>query len=104
MAEQILLEIGGRKLNIGSRQCSINGKSIALTPTECSILRILCQEKGSPVSAKELFQRIWGEDYYYGSDGTISVRICHLREKIGAPMGSRKCIKTVRGVGYKIEA
>lgn len=101
-AEDILTH-GGLVLNIKTHACLLNEKPLSLTPTEFSILKILCQQKGNVVSAEELFRRIWGEEYYSKNNSTITVHIRHLREKMGDSFESPKYIKTVWGVGYKIE-
>lgn len=101
--ETNILTHGGLTLNIDTHQCSLNERPLNLTPTEFTILRILCQEKGKVVSSEELFHRIWGEEYYTKSCNTISVHIRHLREKMGDTIDSPKYIKTVWGVGYQIE-
>ena len=100
--EEILVH-GGLTLNIRTHECTLTERPLALTPTEFSILRILCQQKGSVVSAEELFRRVWGEAYYSKNNSTITVHIRHLREKMGDSFESPKYIKTVWGVGYKIE-
>lgn len=101
--EEELLTCGGLVLNIKNHQCLLNEKPLSLTPTEFSILKILCQQRGSVVSAEDLFRRIWGEEYYSKNNSTITVHIRHLREKMGDSFESPKYIKTVWGVGYKIE-
>ena len=83
--------------------CSLNGEPIELTPTEFSILRILLENRGTAVSAEELFHQIWRDEYYSKSNNTITVHIRHLREKLGDRTDKPKYIKTVGGVGYKIE-
>lgn len=95
---------GGLVLNIETHECTINEKPLALTPTEFSILRILLQNKGKVVSAEELFHGIWGEEYFSKQNNTITVHIRHLREKMGDSFDQPKYIKTVWGVGYKIES
>lgn len=94
---------GGLMLNIKTHECTLNEKPLSLTPTEFSLLRILCQQKGNVVSSEELFRKIWGNEYYSKSNNTITVHIRHLREKMGDSFESPKYIKTVWGVGYKIE-
>ena len=89
----------GLTLNIKTHECFLNERLLALTPTEFSILQILLENKGGAVSSEELFHRIWKDEYYSKSSNTITVHIRHLREKMdGAPI-----IKTIWGVGYKIE-
>lgn len=102
-SEEDVIVHGALVLNISTHECTLNEKPLSLTPTEFSILRILCQQKGSVVSAEELFHRIWGEEYYTKNNSTITVHIRHLREKMGDSFESPKYIKTVWGVGYKIE-
>ncbi len=94
---------GALVLNIRTHECTLNEKTLPLTPTEFSILKILCQEKGNVLSSEELFHRVWGDEYYSKNNNTITVHIRHLREKMGDSFESPKYIKTVWGVGYKIE-
>ena len=81
--EEDVIIHSGLVLNIKTHECTLNEKPLQLTPTEFSILRILCQKKGSVVSAEELFHQIWGDEYYSKSNNTITVHIRHLREKMG---------------------
>lgn len=101
--EEGILVQGGLILNIKTHQCTLNEKELTLTPTEFSILRILCQSRGNVVSAEELFHEIWGNEYYSKSNNTITVHIRHLREKMNDSFEKPKYIKTVWGCGYKIE-
>ena len=94
---------GALVLNTRTHECLLNEKNLALTPTEFTILKILCQEKGNVLSSEELFHRVWGDEYYSKNNNTITVHIRHLREKMGDSFESPKYIKTVWGVGYKIE-
>lgn len=89
-------------LNTNTHECLLNEKPIILTPTEFSILRILCERKGEVVSSEQLFKKIWKDEYYSKSNNTITVHIRHLREKINDTFEDPKYIKTIWGVGYKI--
>ena len=93
----------GLFIDVNTHECRINEKPLSLTPTEFSILRILCENKGSVISSEKLFHEIWGDEYYSKSNNTITVHIRHLREKLGDAPDNPKYIKTVWGVGYKIE-
>lgn len=95
-----VLEHAGLAMHTKTHECLLDEKSLALTPTEFSILRILLENKGQVVSAEELFHQIWRDEYYTKSNNTITVHIRHLREKLG---DRAQIIKTVWGVGYKIE-
>ena len=93
----------GLIMNIRTHECMLNEKPLVLTPTEFSILRILLQRKGDVVSSEELFHEIWQDEYYSKSNNTITVHIRHLREKLDDTVDHSKYIKTIWGVGYKIE-
>ncbi|PES77778.1 hypothetical protein CN504_23915 [Bacillus anthracis] len=93
----------GLVINISTHECSLNEKPLSLTPTEFSILRILCENKGNVVSSEQLFHDIWGDEYFSKSNNTITVHIRHLREKMNDTVDNPKYIKTVWGIGYKIE-
>jgi len=90
-------------LNSSTHECLLNEKPLDLTPTEFYILRILLERKGKVVSAEELFREIWKDEYYTKSNNTITVHIRHLREKMGDTVENPQYIKTIWGVGYKIE-
>ena len=94
----------GLILNVKTHECLLNERLLSLTPTEFSILRILLQRKGSVVSAEELFHEIWQDEYYSKGNNTITVHIRHLREKMKDRVDKPKYIRTIWGVGYKIEA
>ncbi len=101
--EDDILAYSGLALNVKTHECTLNEKPLSLTPTEFSILRILCQRKGEVVSSEELFHQIWGDEYFCKSNNTITVHIRHLREKLGDSFEEPRYIKTVWGCGYKFE-
>lgn len=90
-------------LDIKKHECLLNDKPLPLTPTEFSILQILLENKGNVISGEELFHKIWKDEYYTKSNNTITVHIRRLREKLNDTLENPKYIKTVWGVGYKIE-
>lgn len=91
-------------LNRKTHECTLNEEVIPLTPTEFSLLRILLENKGSVVSAEDLFHQIWQDEYYSKANNTITVHVRHLREKLGDSVDKPKYIKTIWGLGYKIES
>ena len=93
----------GLTMNINSHECFLNGKPLVLTPTEFSILQILLENKGKVISAETLFHRLWVDEYYSKANNSITVHIRHLREKLNDTLNTPKYIKTIWGVGYKIE-
>lgn len=103
-SEPNLLVHAGIRMNCKTHECFVDGKPVVLTPTEFSILQILLEHPGTVVSAEELFHRIWKDEYYSKRNNTITVHIRHLREKLKDSVEQPKYIKTIWGVGYKIEA
>ena len=97
------LVISGLVLDRKVHTCTLNDRPLSLTPTEFSILQILCEHKGEVVSSEELFHQIWKDEYYTKNNSTITSHIRNLREKMGDSYEDPKYIKTVWGYGYKIE-
>ncbi len=93
----------GLIVDTNTHECLLNEKPLSLTPTEFSILRILLEQKGNVVSAEQLFHEIWKDEYFSKSNNTITVHIRHLREKLNDSTDHPKYIKTIWGIGYKIE-
>ena len=87
-----------------SHKCELYGKELSLTPIEFDILWYLCERKGVVVSSEELFENVWKEKYFTNSNNTVMAHIARLREKLGDEPRHPKFVKTVWGVGYKIEA
>ena len=98
-----IMEHAGMVLNAKTHECLLDEQPLALTPTEFSLLRILLEHKGNVVSAEELFHQIWKDEYYTKNNNTITVHIRHLREKLRDSVEHPRFIKTIWGVGYKIE-
>ena len=98
-----VLDFGGLLLNRTSHECVYNEVPLTLTPIEFDILWLLCENRGKVISSEELFHKVWKEECYKNSNNTVMVHIRHLREKMNGPTGKSDFIKTVWGVGYKVE-
>ncbi|MCD7894417.1 MAG: VanR-ABDEGLN family response regulator transcription factor [Erysipelotrichaceae bacterium] len=97
-----MITIGGLTIDKDNHQCILNNEVLSLTPTEFSILWMLCINQGKVVQADQIYQELWGEKYYTNSSSSIMVHIRHLREKMHDSAENPKYIQTVWGVGYKI--
>ena len=75
---------------------------IELTPIEFDILLYLAEKRGNVVSSEELFEKVWKEKYL-DNNNTVMVHIRRIREKLKEDTKNPRFIKTVWGVGYKIE-
>jgi len=77
----------------------INHQEILLTPKEYELFIYLLENKNVALSREQLLNHIWGYDFY-GDDRTIDTHIKMLRNSL---LEYRDLIKTVRGMGYKLE-
>jgi DNA-binding response OmpR family regulator len=100
-AKEPKLEIGPISLDSERYEVTVNGKRIDLTTTEFKILEVLIEKTGSVFTRDQLLKkkRLWGDDKLV-YDRTIDVHIKNLREKLGK---AGNMIKTIRGIGYKLE-
>ncbi|HHU74415.1 MAG TPA: response regulator transcription factor [Clostridiales bacterium] len=78
------------------------GKEVKLTPIEFNILYLLASNVGKVFSTDEIFEKVWNEKIYEANN-TVMVHIRRIREKIEMDSRNAQIIKTVWGVGYKIE-
>ena len=97
-----IIEISGLEVDNRKHICKLYGEELDLTPLEFGIINTLCKNAGNVVTAQELFEAVWGEKYL-DSSNTVMVHIRRIREKMGEKPRNPKFIKTVWGVGYKIE-
>jgi two-component system response regulator VanR len=100
--ESTIIAFSGLFIDKSTHTCILNEKPITLTPIEFSLLWYLCQNRGRVVKSDELFYNVWGDKYYINNN-TVMVHIRHIREKMNDNAENPKYIKTVWGVGYKIE-
>ncbi|MCR4644162.1 MAG: response regulator transcription factor [Oscillospiraceae bacterium] len=91
----------GVYLDTAMHKLVIDGRQEELRAMEYKLLLYLLEHAGRVVTKDELLQNVWGDAYT--SDGTISVHIRHVREKIETDLKNPGIIKTVWGVGYVIE-
>lgn len=95
-------DIHGLIINKDTRTCTLYGRPISFTPIEFGILWYLCEHKGQVISSEQLFEAVWGEKYY-DNNNTVMAHIGKIREKLNELPRNPKFIKTIWGVGYKIE-
>ncbi|MDR0888423.1 MAG: winged helix-turn-helix domain-containing protein, partial [Coriobacteriales bacterium] len=92
-----VVESDGLVINLASYQVSIDGKPLALTTLEYSLLTFLVTHADRAYPRDALLRRIWGYEYYGGAR-TVDVHVRRLRAKLGEKLSAH--IKTIRGVGY----
>ena len=102
-ASENIIDFAGLVMNRDTHECIYNERELMLTPIEFDILWLLCENRGKVISSEQLFEQIWKEKYFKNSNNTVMVHIRHLREKMGDNRRKSDFIKTVWGVGYKVE-
>jgi DNA-binding response OmpR family regulator len=95
------LRIGGLVLDVVARKVTLNNEEIHFVPREFSLLEFLMRHPNQVFSAEALLDRVWASDTLASPD-TIRTYIKILRKKLGGE-GKDSLIRTVHGVGYKIE-
>ncbi len=97
-----ILVVGELELDPSNLNVNKNGEIINLTPTELKILSLMMKTPGKIYTKMQIFENING-DYYESDDNTLMVHISKIREKIEEDPKNPQYLKTVRGLGYKIE-
>ena len=103
MLQENVIEIRGLLLNETTKQVSVDGEMIRLTPTELKILTLLMKYPNRVFSIDEIYERVWNERGYQ-AENTVAVHIRKIREKIEINPSDPRYLKVVWGIGYKIEA
>ena len=93
--------IGGLELNEDTKEVSVDGEPVKVTPTEYKILLLLMKHAGRVFSAEEIYEWVWQERAV--NTDTIMGHVRNIREKIEINPKEPKYLKVVWGVGYKIE-
>lgn len=93
------LTFKGIEIDEVSREAYADGKRLDLTPKEFELLKYLTVNKGRALSREKILNDVWGYDFY-GDLRTVDTHIKQLREKLG---NKKSLIKTVWGIGYKLE-
>lgn len=89
-------------INKETREVFINSTAISLTVREFDILELLIKHPTKVFSKANLFKSVW-KDEYFGDDNTITVHISNLRNKIIKAGAKLEYIKTIWGIGYKMD-
>ncbi|KGK86992.1 response regulator transcription factor [Clostridium sp. HMP27] len=97
-----IIEIDELSINVDTHQVKVGEREVKLTPREFGILELLARNKGIIFSNEKIYERVWKEEFFK-SDNTVMVHIRKLREKLEDDSRNPKYIKTVWGVGYKVE-
>ena len=97
-----LYQVGGLCMNDDTKEVTVDGEPVKLTPIEYNILFLLVKNQGKVFSIDQIYENIWNEEAI-GADNTVAVHIRHIREKIEINPKEPRYLKVVWGVGYKVE-
>ena len=97
-----LYQVGGLCMNDDTKEVTVDGEPVKLTPIEYNILFLLVKNQGKVFSIDQIYENIWNEEAI-GADNTVAVHIRHIREKIEINPKDPRYLKVVWGVGYKVE-
>lgn len=97
-----VLSCGGVTLDDRTKQVTMDGEEVSLTPTEYEILKFLMSHPKQVFSPRKIYSEVW-KDTPIGSEGTVAVHIRHLREKLEIEPPDPRHFKVVWGQGYKFE-
>ena len=97
-----IFQVGGLVMNDDTKDVTVDGEPVKLTPIEYNILLLLVKNAGRVFSIDQIYENIWNEEAI-GADNTVAVHIRHIREKIEINPKDPRYLKVVWGVGYKCE-
>jgi two-component system alkaline phosphatase synthesis response regulator PhoP len=98
-----ILRVGGLQMDIGRHEILVEGRPGFLTATEFEILRVMMEQSGYVLTRNELIRKAFGDEFL-GIERTLDSHIRNLRQKIEPDPKYPQYIKTVYGVGYRLEA
>jgi DNA-binding response OmpR family regulator len=96
-ARQDVLEVGALRLDLRTRRATRGGRDVDLSAREFKLAEIFMLNPGQVLSREQLLSHVWGYDFDPGSN-VVDVYVGYLRRKFGA-----ETIKTVRGMGYRLD-
>jgi len=97
-----LLRVGELVLNTQDITLNKNGSAVEITPAEYKIMRLFMQSPGTVFTKSQIYNKVFGE-FFESDENTLMVHISNLRSKIEDDSRNPEYIKTIRGLGYKIE-
>jgi two-component system OmpR family response regulator len=97
------IEVRDLRIEPDTRVVTRAGHQIELTAREMAVLEVLARHAGQVVSRAQLLEEVWQEQYD-GSQNVVDVYVGYVRKKLELPSDDRSVIRTVRGIGFVLEA
>jgi DNA-binding response OmpR family regulator len=96
------IQLGEVDIDFTTQQCTRNGERLALSAKEFSVLKLLAERRGAPVTREEFLEMVWGYNAY-PTTRTVDNQILSLRNKLEPDPAQPRFLQTVHGVGYRLE-
>ncbi|KDR94722.1 DNA-binding response regulator, OmpR family, contains REC and winged-helix (wHTH) domain [Peptoclostridium litorale DSM 5388] len=97
-----LIKNGILRIDLDNYALQKNSIEIDLNPKEFKMLKLFMENLGRVFTKKQIYEAVWQEPYF-GDSNTIMVHISHLRDKIEPDPKNPSYLKTIRGIGYRME-
>jgi DNA-binding response OmpR family regulator len=94
-----VMQCGAATIDVGRREVRVESEAVEFTTKEFDLLRYLAERPGLALSRQQILDGVWGFDWY-GDARTVDVHIAQVRKKLSDAVE----IRTVRGVGYRLES
>lgn len=102
--EKTLVPLGGVMVDTEKGRVTRDGRDVYLSALEYQLLLVFLRHRGKVLSRSQLLEEIWDAAGDFVNDNTLTVYIKRLREKIETDPADPQIIRTVRGIGYMVDA
>ena len=102
--EKTLVPLGGVMVDTEKGRVTRDGRDVYLSAPEYRLLLVFLNHRGKVLSRSQLLEEIWDAAGDFVNDNTLTVYIKRLREKIETDPADPQIIRTVRGIGYMVDA
>jgi DNA-binding response OmpR family regulator len=94
--------LGGLEVDTAAREVRVDGRVVELTRIEFDMLDALSAQPRVALSRAQLLEAVWGPGWF-GDDHVVDVHMSKLRQKLGEDSREPRFVRTVRGVGYRLD-
>src|SRR4051794_22907511 len=95
--------VGAIEVDLNAREAKVDGRVVDLTKIEFDLLDVLSAHPRTAFTRGQLLHRVWGSNWF-GDDHVVDVHVSKLRQKLGDDARAPRYLRTVRGVGYRLDA
>jgi DNA-binding response OmpR family regulator len=100
--DRLVRRLGALEVDVEAREVKVAGRVVDLTRIEFDLLSALAERPRAAFTRGQLLERVWGPNWY-GDDHVVDVHVSKLRQKLGDDARAPRFVRTVRGVGYRLD-